>query len=86
MAGGSWTYVPMLEPGAGQVIAWGFSSSAGQFFLRLRYADIPTDDPFNADFDGDGVSNWDELMQGTDPLSAADVDPTPSRERQSARL
>jgi len=28
-------------------------------------------DPWTADFDGDGVSNSDEFLQGTDPLSAA---------------
>jgi pimeloyl-ACP methyl ester carboxylesterase len=31
-------------------------------------------DPWTADFDGDGVGNGDELLRGTDPLSAADVD------------
>lgn len=70
-----WTYLPVIEPGAGQPIQWGFTSSADKFFLRLRLSDIPTSDPFNADFDFDGVSNWDELMQNTDPFSAA-LDPT----------
>jgi|GEM_PF-1415814 len=41
-----------------------------EFFTRLRMSDFPTLDPKNADFDGDGLSNWDELTSnpGTDPL------------------
>ena len=66
----TWTYLPVIESGAEQVIQWGFTSTQPRFFVRLEYADIPTDDPFDADFDGDGASNWNELLQGTDPLVA----------------
>ena len=69
-----WEYLPVIEPGAGQTIEWGFTSSAARFFLRLRYSDIPTSDPFAADFDGDGVGNYAELLQGTDPLDSVDTD------------
>ncbi len=65
-----WTYVPIIESGGAQVIQWGFLSNADRFFLRLRYSDQPTSDPFSADFDDDKVSNYDELLQGTDPLAA----------------
>lgn len=65
-----WNYLPVIEPGADQPTQWGFTSTAPRSFLRLRLSDVPTDDPFNADFDFDGVSNWDELAQGTDPLAA----------------
>ncbi len=71
-----WTYLPVIESGAGQVIQWGASFSADRSFLRLRYSSIPTSEPFTADFDGDGVSNYDELLQGTDPLSWHDGDGT----------
>lgn len=53
---------------------WGFTSTADKFFLRLRYSDIPTSDPFNADFDGDKVNNFAELANGTDPLKTSDAD------------
>ena len=66
----TWTYLPVIESGSDQVIQWNFTSSAPQFFIRLEYTDIPTADPFNDDFDDDGVSNYDELLQDTDPLSA----------------
>ena len=66
----NWTYFPVIESGANEVIQWSFTSLAPVLFVRLKYSDIPTDDPFDADFDGDGVSNWNELLQGTDPLVA----------------
>ena len=40
----------------------------------MRSTDLPTNDPYTADFDGDQIGNWDELLQGTDPLAAADTD------------
>lgn len=70
----NWVYVPTIEPGTDAEKEWGFTSTAPKFFLRLKYTDIPTADPFNDDFDGDGVGNYDELLQGTDPLSWRDTD------------
>ena len=70
----AWEYLPLIYSGANGPLSRSFPSTAGILFLRLRYSDIPTSDPFNDDFDGDKVSNWDELLQGTDPLSAADTD------------
>lgn len=64
----TWDYIPVIESGGDQPLAWGFSATADRSFLRLRYTDIPTDDPFTADFDGDHVGNYDELTFGTDPF------------------
>ena len=66
----SWVYLNEIEPGQNLIIPYGFASSGGRFFLRLRYSDIPTDNPAAADFDGDGLSNAAELLLGTDPLVA----------------
>ena len=70
----AWEYLPLIESGANAPLGWGFTSNASKFFLRLRYSDIPTSDPFNDDFDGDKISNNNELVLGTDPLLAADTD------------
>jgi len=66
-----WSYFPLIESGAGQLISYGFSSTATRFFVSLRYSDQTTSDPEGDDFDGDGLSNWDEVSTyGTDPLLA----------------
>lgn len=65
-----WSYLPVIEAGADEATEWGFASSAPAFFVRLKPVDFPTSDPFGDDFDGDKVSNYDELLQGTDPLLA----------------
>lgn len=45
------------------------ASDGPSLFLRLRFTDIPTADPEDADFDLDGLSTMAELAtHGTDPL------------------
>ena len=70
----SWEYLPLIESGSDDTIEWFFNSTAPKFFVRLQHSDVATTDPFNADFDGDKVSNIDELYNGTDPLHTADMD------------
>ena len=70
----AWEYLPLIESGTDALRAWGFTSTASKFFLRLRFSDIATSDPFTADFDGDKVGNYDELLFGTDPLVSLDSD------------
>ena len=70
----AWEYLPLIESGTDALRAWGFTSTASKFFLRLRFSDIPTSDPFTADFDSDKVSNYDEILFGTDPLVSLDSD------------
>lgn len=67
--------MPLIESEAKARLSWGFTSTASKLFLRLRYLDTPTSDPFNDDFDGNKESNWDDLIQATDPLSARDRPP-----------
>lgn len=74
LAEGSWSYLPIIESGAGSRIAYGLTFTTPRIFYRLRFSDQPTTDPHAADFDGDSVSNWAELQQQTDPFSTASLD------------
>ncbi|MBE2180290.1 MAG: hypothetical protein IAE97_07445 [Chthoniobacterales bacterium] len=69
-----WLWIPVIESGDDSIKEWGFTSTGDRFFVRFKYTDIPTTDPELADFDGDGIGNMAELLQGTDPLSAVDLD------------
>lgn len=64
-----WTWLPLIESGDDDIKEWGFTTSGNRFFLRLRHTDIPTSDPEGDDFDGDGLSNLEELLLGTDPFN-----------------
>jgi len=65
-----WQWVPMIESGDDSIKEWGFTTTGDRFFVRLKYTDATTVDPENDDFDGDGLSNMQELQLGTDPLKA----------------
>lgn len=65
----TWSWVPIVEPGDDSIKEWGFTTTADKFFWRLRYWTGPTTDPEGDDFDGDGVSNLDEVQQGLSPFS-----------------
>jgi len=66
----TWTYVPVIESGAEAVCGLNVSCSETRQFWRLRYTDQTyTGTAAEADFDGDGVSNQEELDQGLDPFS-----------------
>ena len=69
----TWQWLPFVEAGNGSVREWGFNPSGDRFFIRLKYSDIPTNNPSLADFDGDRISNLDEVTQGTNPLLAPDT-------------
>jgi hypothetical protein len=73
-----WNYVPTMEFGEDPE-PYGFQTEgASKFFVRLRYIDadwITTlQEAKNADFDGDKVSNFIELENGTDPFQSLDTD------------
>jgi hypothetical protein len=69
-----WSYLPWLASGNDGPLGLTVRSSTSAGFFRWRATDRSVADPWTADFDGDGVGNGDELLQGTDPLSAADAD------------
>ncbi len=67
-----WAYAPVVEAGSGSVIQWGFTSTAERAFLRLVYTDITySGTAASGDFDGDGLTNLEELnTHHTDPFKA----------------
>lgn len=69
-----WAYIDHIYPGTGGVLSHGFATNADALFYRLKYTDRPVDDPWDADFDGDGIGNQAELDQDTDPFGFDDSD------------
>jgi hypothetical protein len=71
---GPWKYALVIRTGADHLEQWGFTSTLDRTFARFRASNQPTGgNAETADFDGDGISNIDELWFGTDPFSP-DVD------------
>ena len=69
----NWSYMPIIKAGNNAPLDYGFFASGNRIFLRLKYTDTPTSNPDDDDFDGDGVSNNDEVREGgtgTDPFLA----------------
>ncbi len=64
----TWSWVPIVEPGDDSIKEWGFTTTSDKFFWRLKYWTGPTTDPEGDDFDGDGISNLDDVQQGLSPF------------------
>jgi len=66
-----WTWAPIIESGNDEDISYEVDGTADKGFFRLKYTDQPTTDPDNDDFDGDTISNIDEITWYlSDPLNA----------------
>ena len=66
-----WTWAPTIESGNNGDISYEVDGTAEKGFFRLKYTDQPTTDPDNDDFDGDSISNLDEITYyNSDPLDA----------------
>jgi hypothetical protein len=71
----AWAYEPLVfagtDYGPGHAAhALESDTRAGRRFFRLRRTERPGEDPWAADFDGDGLANGLELLVGYDPLAA----------------
>lgn len=66
-----WTWAPIIESGNDAVISYEVDGTADKGFFRLKYTDQPTTDPDNDDFDGDSISNIEEISYyNSDPLDS----------------
>lgn len=63
-----WEFFRLIEPGDGEIAAWGFVTTADGLFLRLNYVEEVNADPWNTDHDNDLITSYDELLLGTNPL------------------
>mgnify|MGYP001947715899 CR=1 FL=1 len=69
----NWTYLPIIKSGADTTLNYTLGeNSEPRFFTRLKFhSGTDVANPYTADFDGDGVSNWEEIRpggSGTDPF------------------
>ncbi len=69
-----WTWMDVIVTGNNSVREVVLNTNTDKFFMRLVYTDQSTTDPANEDWDGDGVSNYNELLNQTDPFSNKDTD------------
>ena len=69
-----WTWAPIIESGNDEDISYEVDGTADKGFFRIKYTDQvpgPNETLETADFDNDGISNWDEItLYLTDPLNA----------------
>ena len=65
-----WTWAPIIETGNDEDISYEVDGTAQNGFFRLWFTDEPTTDPDGDDFDGDYLSNIDEVtLYQTNPLN-----------------
>jgi hypothetical protein len=70
----AWRFLPVIEAGAEGLLAHGIHSTSPRNFVRLRYTERATSSPRDDDFDGDGLSNWEEVSRSLNPFSNANGD------------
>lgn len=70
-----WSYLPVIEKGAGAPIKYGFAVTGAPpaLFFRLLGTDQPAPDPLLADADADGIPNGWELEHALNPFNPADA-------------
>ncbi len=66
-----WNWAPVIELGNNESISYEVDGTANKGFYRLQYSDQTDTDLDNADFDGDGLTNLEEITPYTRPGARA---------------
>jgi len=64
-----WTFMPIFEVGSDDVISWAFRSNAPKLFLRTVHTADVESDLMQTDFDGDGLTTYQEYLLGSHPFN-----------------
>lgn len=71
-----WKWAPVIERGNDENISYEVDGTAEKGFFRLQYTDQTAADPDNAEFDGDRISNIDEITpDSTTGIQTNPLDP-----------
>ncbi|MEM9280992.1 MAG: hypothetical protein AAGA96_04135 [Verrucomicrobiota bacterium] len=69
----NWDWAPIAEQvQVDGVVSYGLSTNADRLFLRVTFTNDPNSPLLTSDFDGDHLSNGDELSAGLNPIIAED--------------
>jgi hypothetical protein len=68
-----WTLLPMVELGGDEAITLGFDLTDARRFWKLDYSDDPESDLLSTDYNGIGISAWDQLQLGYNPFEWVDT-------------
>ena len=69
-----WTMLPTVELGEEEAITLGFDLTEAHFFWKLQYSNDPESDLLATDYNGIGLSAWDQLQLGYNPFDWVDTD------------
>lgn len=70
----SWSYFPLYEEGVGAALTLGFEEETDRRFWRLSYSDDPESALLSTDYNGIGLSAWDQIQLGYNPFDWVDTD------------
>ena len=69
-----WTMLPTVELGEEEAITLGFDLTEAHFFWKLQYSNDPESELLSTDYNGIGLSAWDQLQLGYNPFDWVDTD------------
>lgn len=68
-----WSFVPTVEAGLSDPLVMAFQSNADRLFWRLKYSNDPQSSLLSREYNGVGLSAWDQLQLGYNPFEWVDT-------------